>query len=125
MGRTKVPDHDGHAAPPSSNFPDAAQAVMIAAVDDRATGVGHAQATVEGPRDVPQHHEMHAAIRERLVAAYGDAGASVRILYGGSVKPDNATEILGTADVGGALVGGASLTAAQFLPIVEAGARLD
>jgi triosephosphate isomerase (TIM) len=67
--------------------------------------------------------EMHAAIRQRLVAAYGDARGQVRILYGGSVKPDNATEILGTAEVGGALVGGASLTAAQFLPIVEAGAR--
>ena len=67
--------------------------------------------------------EMHAAIRERLVAAYGDAGRGVRILYGGSVKPDNAVEILGTAEVGGALVGGASLTAAQFLPIVEAGAH--
>ena len=66
--------------------------------------------------------EMHAAIRARLVAAYGEAGAGVRILYGGSVKPGNAAEIFATPEVGGALVGGASLTAADFLPIVEAGA---
>ncbi|UUR08258.1 triose-phosphate isomerase [Sphingomonas glaciei] len=66
--------------------------------------------------------EMHAAIRERLVAAYGEKGAGVRILYGGSVKPDNAAEIFAVPEVGGALVGGASLKAADFLPIVEAGA---
>ncbi|GAA4037811.1 triose-phosphate isomerase [Sphingomonas rosea] len=66
--------------------------------------------------------EMHAAIRARLVAAYGEAGAGVRILYGGSVKASNAAEIFATPEVGGALVGGASLTAADFLPIVEAGA---
>ena len=65
---------------------------------------------------------MHAAIRERLVAAYGPAGAGVRILYGGSVKASNAAEIFAVPEVGGALVGGASLTAAEFLPIVEAGA---
>ncbi len=66
--------------------------------------------------------EMHAAIRQRLVDAYGDAGGEVRILYGGSVKPANAAEIFGTAEVGGALVGGASLKAVDFLPIVEAAA---
>lgn len=66
--------------------------------------------------------EMHAAIRERLVAAYGEAGAGVRILYGGSVKASNAAEIFAVPEVGGALVGGASLTAADFLPIVEAAA---
>ena len=66
--------------------------------------------------------EMHAALRGRLVALYGEAGAAVRLLYGGSVKPSNATEIFGVADVDGALVGGASLTAADFLPIVEAAA---
>lgn len=66
--------------------------------------------------------EMHAAIRERLVGAYGEAGRGVRILYGGSVKADNAAEIFAVPEVGGALVGGASLKAADFLPIVEAGA---
>nr|WP_314443934.1 triose-phosphate isomerase [uncultured Sphingomonas sp.] len=74
---------------------------------------------VAGTDDI---EEMHAAIRGRLVAAYGEAGAGVRILYGGSVKPDNADEIFAVPEVGGALVGGASLKAADFLPIVEAGA---
>ena len=65
---------------------------------------------------------MHAALRGRLIAAYGDAGLGVRLLYGGSVKPGNAAAIFAVADVDGALVGGASLTAADFLPIVEAAA---
>ena len=64
--------------------------------------------------------EMHAALRGRLKAAFGDKGDMVRILYGGSVKASNAAEIFGVADVDGALVGGASLKAADFLPIVEA-----
>lgn len=66
--------------------------------------------------------EMHAAIRQRLVARFGSAGEGVRILYGGSVKPDNAREIFEIADVDGALVGGASLTAAGFTPIIQAAA---
>lgn len=67
--------------------------------------------------------EMHAALRERLVAAYGDAGHNVRILYGGSVKASNAAEIFAIPDVDGALVGGASLKAADFVPIVEVAAH--
>lgn len=66
--------------------------------------------------------EMHHALRARLVAAYGRDGEGVRLLYGGSVKPANAADIFAVADVDGALVGGASLTAADFLPIVEAAA---
>ena len=66
--------------------------------------------------------EMHAAIRSRLVAAYGPAGEAIRILYGGSVKPDNAAEIFAVADVDGALVGGASLKQADFAPIIAAAA---
>lgn len=66
---------------------------------------------------------MHAALRGRLVEAYGEQGRAVRLLYGGSVKPTNAEGIFGVADVDGALVGGASLSAADFLPIVEAAAR--
>jgi triosephosphate isomerase len=66
--------------------------------------------------------EMHAALRRRLVAEYGDAGRGVRILYGGSVKASNAAEIFDVADVDGALVGGASLKAAAFIPIVAAAA---
>jgi triosephosphate isomerase len=64
--------------------------------------------------------EMHAAIRAELAAMFGDHGATVPILYGGSVKPDNAVEILAAAEVGGALVGGASLKAADFLAIIAA-----
>jgi triosephosphate isomerase (TIM) len=63
---------------------------------------------------------MHRAIRERLVAFFGPDGAAVRILYGGSVKPENAGELLAADEVGGALVGGASLTAESFLGIVAA-----
>lgn len=66
--------------------------------------------------------EMHAALRRRLIAAYGEEGHEVRILYGGSVKASNAVEIFAVPDVDGALVGGASLKAADFLPIVEAAA---
>ena len=69
--------------------------------------------------------EMHRAVRERLAAAYGDAGQQVRILYGGSVKASNAPEIFAVADVDGALVGGASLTAADFVPIVAAAAAVE
>lgn len=64
--------------------------------------------------------EMHTALRQRLLAAFGENGGGVRILYGGSVKASNAAEIFGVDDVDGALVGGASLKAADFLPIVEA-----
>ena len=63
---------------------------------------------------------MHAALRARLVAAYGVAGEGVRILYGGSVKASNAADIFAIPDVDGALVGGASLKAADFVPIIEA-----
>lgn len=66
--------------------------------------------------------EMHAAVRGKLEKRFGTSGAQVRILYGGSVKPSNAAEIFGIADVDGALVGGASLTAADFIPIVAAAA---
>jgi len=66
--------------------------------------------------------EMHAAIRARLVERFGEDGAGLRILYGGSVKPSNANEIFGIPNVDGALVGGASLKAADFMPIVEAAA---
>jgi len=64
--------------------------------------------------------EMHAAIRAQLVSMFGQAGKTPPILYGGSVKPDNAVEILRAAEVGGALVGGASLKAADFLAIIAA-----
>ena len=65
---------------------------------------------------------MHGAVRAKLRELIGDEAERVRILYGGSVTGDNARELLGAGDVDGALVGGASLTAAKFVPIVEAAA---
>lgn len=68
--------------------------------------------------------DMHGLIRAKLDELLGTEGANVRILYGGSVKPDNAAELMAAPNVDGALVGGASLTAAQFVPIIEAAAAL-
>ncbi|MBC2885093.1 triose-phosphate isomerase [Ochrobactrum sp. CM-21-5] len=61
----------------------------------------------------------HAFMREQLIERFGTQGAHLRLLYGGSVKPSNAAELLGVADVDGALVGGASLKAVDFLAICE------
>lgn len=66
--------------------------------------------------------DMHLAIRGKLVELYGEAGQGVRILYGGSVNAGNAAEILAVDNVGGALVGGASLTAEKFLGVIVAAA---
>lgn len=64
---------------------------------------------------------VHAFLRAELVERFGaDIGGGIRLLYGGSVKPGNAAEIFAVADVDGALVGGASLKAADFGPIVAA-----
>nr|WP_313427971.1 triose-phosphate isomerase [Brevundimonas diminuta] len=67
-----------------------------------------------------QIEEVHAAVRAAMVAKLGDGGRVAPILYGGSVKPSNAREILAVAEVGGALVGGASLKAEDFLGIIRA-----
>ncbi len=63
---------------------------------------------------------MHADMRALLVARFGGAGETALLLYGGSVKPSNAEEILRTANVNGALVGGASLLADDFFSIIVA-----
>ena len=64
--------------------------------------------------------EMHNAIRDQLKSRFGEPGAAVRILYGGSMKPSNASEILRIANVNGGLVGGASLLANDFHAIISA-----
>ena len=69
------------------------------------------------PSDVA---EVHGFIRERLTARFGASGQGVRVLYGGSVKPSNAAELMAVANVDGALVGGASLKADDFLGIARA-----
>jgi triosephosphate isomerase len=63
--------------------------------------------------------QIHRFIREFLTARFGGEGARIRILYGGSVKPSNAAELMAVANVNGALVGGASLKAADFLAIAR------
>jgi triosephosphate isomerase len=67
-----------------------------------------------------QAQDVHAFIRSQLVQALGPAAHTVRLQYGGSVKPDNARELLSMPDVDGALVGGASLEAASLLAIARA-----
>lgn len=67
--------------------------------------------------------EMHEAIRARLIERFGSAGSDIRILYGGSVKASNAAMIFAVPNVDGALVGGASLKAVDFMPIVAAAAE--
>ncbi len=68
-----------------------------------------------------QAQEVHAFVRTKLVSIFGRAaGDSIRILYGGSVKPKNAASLLGRPDIDGALVGGACLEAADFLGIISA-----
>ena len=64
--------------------------------------------------------EVHAAVRAAMIVRLGEGGKTAPILYGGSVKPSNAAEILAVPDVGGALVGGASLKAQDFLGIIRA-----
>ena len=97
------------------SLPDALAGADFALAYEPVWAIGSGQTPTSA-----QIEEAHRAIRQALVARFGDAGARAPILYGGSVKPDNAGEILKLAEVGGALVGGASLTAAQFLPIIRA-----
>lgn len=76
-----------------------------------------------GTGKVPQMEEIaevHTQLRTDLVEKLGPEGNAIRLLYGGSVKPGNAADIFALSDVDGALVGGASLTAADFSPIIAA-----
>ncbi len=71
---------------------------------------------------IAQVAEVHGFIQKTLSDRFGDAGKAIRLLYGGSVKPDNAKELMAVAGVDGALVGGASLKAADFLKIAQGAA---
>jgi triosephosphate isomerase len=87
--------------------------IVIAYEPVWAIGTGHT-ATTE------QAQEAHAFIRERLAGCFNKSVANeIRILYGGSVKPDNVDALMAMPDIDGALVGGASLKAASFVRIVE------
>lgn len=102
---------------------DASLPTVIGKADDLA--IAYEPIWAIGTGKVPTVEDiaaMHAALRDRLVNAYGDTGKGVKILYGGSVKASNAAEIFAVPDVDGALVGGASLAASDFLPIVAVAA---
>ena len=66
--------------------------------------------------------DVHALLRARLALKQATAAAGVQILYGGSMKPDNAKELMGMPDIDGGLIGGAALKAADFLAIIHAAA---
>ena len=101
--------------PPADQIPaEIADKITVAYEPIWAIGTGNAATT----DDIA---EMHGAIRALLIELFGEEqGAEVRILYGGSVKPDNAAAIFAVPDVGGALVGGASLTADSLMGIALA-----
>jgi triosephosphate isomerase (TIM) len=115
VGETRAEREAGHAldvvaAQLRGSLPDGGADFVIAYEPVWAIGTG----LTPTPTDVA---EMHRSIREHLVSRYGPAGQGTRILYGGSVNPKNASELLAVANVDGALVGGASLKADDFLAI--------
>jgi triosephosphate isomerase (TIM) len=118
VGETRTEHDAGRAdeivcAQLEGSLPDAVEDTVLAYEPIWAIGTG----STPTPDDV---RAMHALIRTRLAARFGAAAAEgVRILYGGSVKPGNAKELLGIENVDGALVGGASLNAGEFLAIAE------
>ena len=98
----------------AGSVPEAAgtRPIVIAYEPVWAIGTGRTPTTA-------QVAEVHGAIGKALEARFGAAGRGIRLLYGGSVKPDNARELMAVEGVDGALVGGASLKAADFLKIVQ------
>jgi len=96
----------------AGSLPDGAAATNLVVAYEPVWAIG--TGLTPTPADVA---EVHGFIRKRLTERFGEEGGAVRILYGGSVKPSNAGELLTIADVNGALVGGASLKAEDFLGI--------
>ncbi len=96
----------------AESVPDGAKADNLVIAYEPVWAIGTGRTPT--PADVT---EAHGFIRKRLHARFGSGGAAMRILYGGSVKPTNAAEILAIDNVEGALVGGASLKAEDFLAI--------
>lgn len=70
-----------------------------------------------------QAQAVHSAIRDRIAALHAEVATALPILYGGSMKPDNAAELIGMPDIDGGLIGGASLAAGDFLAIARAAVR--
>jgi triosephosphate isomerase (TIM) len=96
----------------SGSLPDGATAANLVVAYEPVWAIGTGLTPTAG--DVEQVHKF---IRDTLTARFKEEGARIRILYGGSVKPSNAAELMAVANVDGALVGGASLKAADFLAI--------
>ena len=94
------------------SLPEGARADNLVVAYEPVWAIGTGLTPTAG--DVEQIHQF---IRQTLSARFGQEGAGMRILYGGSVKPSNARELMGVADVNGALIGGASLKATDFLAI--------
>jgi triosephosphate isomerase len=99
----------------AGSIPDAANAANLVVAYEPVWAIG--TGLTPTVKDVA---EMHAAIRETLRGRFGAGGGDVRILYGGSVKPDNAKTLIIQDDVDGALIGGASLKSLDFLGIAAA-----
>ncbi len=94
------------------SLPDGATAANLVVAYEPVWAIGTGLTPTAG--DVEQIHKF---IRQTLTARFSGEGANMRILYGGSVKPSNARELMAVANVNGALIGGASLKAADFLAI--------
>ena len=97
------------------SLPDAAAGAWLSVAYEPVWAIGTGR--VAEPADVA---DMHAAIRAALVGRFGAEGQKIRILYGGSMNGDNAAVLLAVPNVDGGLIGGASLTAAKFQPILAA-----
>jgi triosephosphate isomerase (TIM) len=99
----------------SGSLPDGATAANLVVAYEPVWAIG--TGLTPTAQDV---QKVHGFIRDNLISRFKDEGARMRILYGGSVKPSNAAELMGVRNVNGALVGGASLKAADFLAIAAA-----
>jgi triosephosphate isomerase (TIM) len=117
VGETQAERDAGHAravvrAQLEGSLPDGAPDFVVAYEPIWAIGSG----VTPTPHDIA---DMHGFIRQMLSTRFGEAAQGTRILYGGSVKPSNAAGLLAVDNVDGALVGGASLKADEFLPIAR------
>jgi len=99
----------------ADSLPDAGSSALLSVAYEPVWAIG--TGLVPALSDV---EEMHGAIRDQLVGRFGEAGNRMRILYGGSMNGDNAGDLLAVANVDGGLIGGASLSAAKFEPILAA-----